>query len=308
MSKLFSLQEKYDLTTIDGGSNFVYSLDEGYKYCKNITQKHYENFPVGSILIPSKVRKHFYAIYAFSRLGDDIADESYDIKATERIELLERMSQLLDEDFRNFSKFNPIFIALNNTIDEYSIPKDTLRKLLIAFRMDVEFRQARTLDDLLLYCSYSANPVGELVLRLFNKYDDSTKYFSDCICTALQLVNFWQDLSRDIPEARYYIPLSFYEKYDLKEINLQNEKNSAKLKDCINELSTITLELFELGKPLTNKLDGRLKAEIVAVWLSGRRILDKVIHLQDSVSEQRPELKKIDFVIIILKTLKQLIC
>ncbi|MCK5742465.1 MAG: squalene/phytoene synthase family protein, partial [Chlorobi bacterium] len=197
---------------------------------------------------------------------------------------------------------NPIFIALRHTTDRHKIPGATLEKLLTAFKRDINFTQARSMDDHLDYCTYSANPVGELVLRIHGAYNSETAVLSDKICTGLQLVNFWQDLSRDIKIGRHFIPKDFMSKFELTKENLFDEKNSTKLKLCLNELYDYSESLFDEGRELIPHLPGfRLKKEIGVTIEGGMRILNKSRSLGSEIIYMRPKLNGIDIASILFR-------
>jgi hydroxysqualene synthase len=171
----------------------VWSVDSAYKYCERIARSHYENFPVGSALVPKPLRKHFHSIYAFARTADDFADEGYDgaYSQEERTGLLNEWRQMLEESAAGRAT-HPIFVALAATRARFDLPFSLFEDLLSAFRQDVVTRRYESFDELLDYCRRSANPVGRLVLLLFGYRDERLHQWSDSICTALQLTNHWQ--------------------------------------------------------------------------------------------------------------------
>lgn len=181
------------------------TVDEAYRHCATIAEKHYENFPVASLLVPKAMRLHLVAIYAFSRMADDVADEG-NAPASERLSALANLRRSL----RNASPEDPVFTALATTIHVCHLPLDTFDRLLDAFTQDVEFVAPSTWEDVLEYCSRSANPVGELFLRLaYAGKEPPAKAIdaSNHICTALQITNFLQDLNIDLERGRAYLPL-----------------------------------------------------------------------------------------------------
>ncbi|MBK9249876.1 MAG: squalene/phytoene synthase family protein [Ignavibacteria bacterium] len=224
----FNTEELLELTTESGGRFSVISLEAAQEFCKKIATSHYENFPVGSILIPKKFRNDFFSVYAFSRVADDIADELASQGQLRQLHALNRFEKLLaDMSVSKVQEGNPIFIALKHTREIRKIPIEPFQNLLTAFKQDVRFQQPVTMHDNISYCQYSANPIGELVLRIFGLWNTKTAPLSNSICTGLQLANFWQDISRDKHNGRIYIPqriLSDYE-FDLKD-NLVNGRNN----------------------------------------------------------------------------------
>lgn len=303
----FSRAELFDLTLHDGGSLGVFTRNEAYAFCEEIATSHYENFPVGSLIIPKKQRPHFYSVYAFARLADDIADELSD-DAEIRLKALDDLENLLKSYIyknENCNKTcNPVFLALEKTIDELQIPPEPFLKLLKAFRQDILFKELITFKDLEKYCENSANPVGELVLRIFGLYNNQTAQYSDAVCTGLQLANFWQDFSIDLPNGRLYIPSDYVKKYDLTKDNLHTVENSAKFSSCLSELLKITDDFFLKGVHLLPFLQNfRLRLEIALTIEGGRMITQKVRGLGREVLFKRPKLTKKDYFSILFRAL-----
>lgn len=302
------IETKYlpEICKSDGGIYKVNSAEKAYDFCKKVTSGHYENFPVGSVLLPPSKRKHFYPIYSFARIADDISDEiGYEYKK-EKIALLEKFDNLLDDQsFLKNTSGNPVFLALSRTLQNTEIPAEPLHKLIKAFKMDADFEYAEDFSDLENYCSYSANPVGEIVLRLFDNYNEKTKVYSDQICTGLQLANFWQDISVDIKKKRVYIPSKVLQKHGLTYKDIFSEKKNEKLKYCLKEIYDYTDIFFNLGTYLIYYVwDFRLKMEIALTVEGGRRILEKSKKLGTDIITQRPKLTKIDFVYALVKSLR----
>jgi len=300
--KKLSLIERITLLTkVNSEVLSTDSIECSYNFCRYIALGHYENFPVGSILIPRDIRKHFYAIYAFSRFADDISDVPDILNNDERLKYLSDFESVLECDVNQTN--NPIFLALFQTIREYDIPIPTLKRLITAFKTDVNFKQAETIEDLENYCSFSANPVGELILRLFDDYNSNTAPLSDKICTGLQLLNFWQDLSLDLKNGRNYIPVSYLKKHSLKMDNLLMNSHP-NLKNCIDELLDITEKHFTGGKFLINFIsDFRLKLELKVIIRAGFYFLKKMKRNSVNLLNERPKLSKIDTLRILLKSL-----
>lgn len=296
------LEEEIKLTKADGTGFDARSLDEAYDFCKSIALGHYENFPVGSILIKSSLRKHFFAVYSFSRVADDLADEpSESVSSEDRIEALNHFEALLASPTEIQ---NPIFLALRDTMSRFSIPREPFSMLVEAFRRDVDFRQAETWVDTIDYCRHSANPVGEIVLRLFGAYSPITAPLSDDICTGLQLVNFWQDFSRDLPNNRFYIPLEILDKYGVTNDTLLLEENEQIQGEIVVEICDFAQSYFDRGKALIWHLDDfRLRMEIAATILGGQAILNKVRASGKSVFAHRPSIGKLEMIGILARSL-----
>jgi len=301
----FSKHEILDLTTENGGSFSTYKLDEAYKFCQVLVNRNYENFPVGSIVIPKNKRKHFFPIYVFSRIADDIADENHGWNKEEKINFLSKLLNLIDESYLGN---NPLFLALNNTCFELNIPKYTFEKLIKAFIMDINFEQPNSLNDILIYCDHSANPIGEFVLRISDEYNPETKLYSDKICTALQLANFWQDFSRDLDNGRNYIPKEILKKNELENLFLEIELKSIKLSCLLQDLLKMTDNMFDEGLLILNHVKSfRLKLELLTIILAGKLVLKKIEKKKTNIFNERIELFKTDFIkIFIIAFLKLL--
>jgi squalene synthase HpnC len=295
----FSPNDLLRLSHPDVGSFAVRSDDEAFAWCRSLARQHYENFPVGSLLIPRHLQPHFYSIYAFSRLADDIADELGNNNKEDKVAALSRLEKMLlgEEDCSQ----HPIFRALHCTMLEKNIPPTPLLKLLTAFRMDSDFRQAASWSDLEWYCQHSANPIGEVVLRLYGFYNDTRASLSDAVCTGLQLVNFWQDFSRDIPNERLFIPQDVLVQFaltakDIHNFHQNHEKISLKIVQnqflpCFNVLFEQTKSYFAHGAALLDTIpDTRLRAELALTIVGGTTILHAAHSLGFDILRKRPRL------------------
>lgn len=274
-------------------------INSSFKYCENIAKNHYENFPVASLLIHKEKRKYINSIYAFARAADDFADE-------ERIEGgKEKRLALLDEwnsklkDCYNEKAYNPIFIALASTVKDCKIPIEPLENLLKAFRQDVVKSRYENFKEVLNYCTNSANPVGRLVLMVFGKHDEEMFKYSDKICTALQLANFWQDVSVDLKKDRIYIPIDDIKNYDYSEEELIKLEYNNNFKELLKFQVNRTDYIFEEGKELIrltgeDKSLNRLTWELKLTWLGGKKILSKIKSSNFDVLSKRPKLSFFD--------------
>lgn len=268
------------------------SLALAYDYCRNVTRAHYENFPVGSVLIPRALRPHVYAIYAFSRIADDFSDEPE--FAENRLAYLEDWEKQLSE-MAAHTPTHPVFLALCHTVKTQRLTPSLLSDLLQAFKLDLTKTHYENDDELLMYCRYSANPVGRLILELFDYRDAQLFAYSDAICTALQLANHWQDLSIDCPKRRFYIPKHRLQIHGVEESDLLTQKETPAFKQLLRELVSWTEELFVSGMPLCSALRSRLRLEIRATILGGMQILNKIKNMDYAVLGERPRLKKRDW-------------
>ena len=206
-------------------------LRHAYEQCRKLARGHYENFIVGSWLLPRPVRHHLAAIYAFARTADDVADEGTDAPAV-RLARLDALEAALEGAYTG-RPAGPIFIALADTVRTFGIPVEPFRRLLHAFRRDVEWREVRTDDELLSYCRGSANPVGHLVLYLFGYRDAARQALSDRICTGLQLANFWQDLGQDVSRGRVYLPTATLERFGIDPATVARGEDTPRLRRCL---------------------------------------------------------------------------
>lgn len=278
-------------------------IDEAHSYCKKVATGHYENFPVGSMLVPKKYRRAIFAIYAFARAADDFADE-IDDKDESRKKLEEWRNYLHLTENGNPPE-NPVFIALSDVFANHPISPYYLELLLDAFVQDTNVHAYQSWDDLLAYCSKSANPVGRLLLELFDLHTPENIDLSDAICSGLQLINFWQDLSVDIPRGRSYIPGDIWFKYT----DLPIESTAIdRIEDrglIISELVDFTRTMYNRGIKLSSILPGRFGFEISLTIYGGEKILNKVENLGDMIFKTRPTLQFSDWINIFLKALSQ---
>ncbi len=297
----FTFEQLSELASAEGGRYAVRTYTEAKEFCTNYAKSHYENFPVASRFIPRKFRNHIAAVYTFARIADDIADENLNVPANIRYELLKKYAVNFKDEKETT---NPVFLALRHTIEKLSLPLTPLDKLLVAFERDIFFRQPETIDDLYDYCTYSANPIGELVLYIFGAYNETTKQKSDSICTALQLTNFWQDLSRDLEKERIFIPSDFLKKYNINNKDLYAKKTSENIGKCLMELIDITEGEFSKGSDLHKHLPVfRFRLEIKASVAGGMAVLNKCRQTAGELLNRRPKLEKWDFFVILVKSL-----
>lgn len=267
-------------------------LQHAFATCTQIARDHYENFPVASLFLPADVRPLVAAIYAFARTADDFADEGERTDA-ERLQALDEWQKNLDACYEGRSD-HPIFIALEEVVRRKQIPKHLLTDLLTAFRMDVTVHRYRTFDDLLFYCKHSANPIGRLVLYVFDDADERTFALSDSICTALQLANFWQDVGIDARKGRLYLPLEDMERFGYTESSLDQGVASAEFRALLKYEVERTKELFEKGKPLLALAPRALRWELTLTWNGGMTILRKIENAGYDVFTRRVTLNPVD--------------
>ena len=240
--------------------------------------------------MPKEKRPLIASIYAFARTADDIADEG-DNSPTTRLQMLDEWERKLDLCYEGVAN-DPVFVALGETVARCGIPRQLLKDLLTAFRMDVTLQRFPTFSDLLFYCKHSANPVGRLVLYIFNDTEERHLTLSDKICTALQLVNFWQDLSVDWPKGRLYLPLEDLERFGYTEADLRAGRTNKPFFDVLACELERTKTLFTAGKPLLSVAAPDLRFELRLTWLGGMSILKKVERLGGQILHRRPVLSR----------------
>ena len=275
-------------------------LEQAYDYCQKLAQSHYENFPVASILLPKRLRKPISVIYAFARTADDFADEG-DASQTERLQQLDSYSQAIQHINNNhYQGSDPIFMALADVIKQHQLPIKLFDDLLSAFKQDVVKSRYANFDEVLDYCTRSANPVGRLLLHLVGQTSEQQLTQSDNVCTALQLINFYQDIEQDYTESdRIYIPQDELAKAGLKEQDLINP-DSQKIAPLIRSLYQRTDRIMADGCELGVHLSGRMGWEVRAMTLGGVFTLDRLMGQDDDGLLNRPRLGRFTFLKILV--------
>lgn len=273
-------------------------LNRAYDYCLQLARSHYENFPVASIALPRDLRRPIAVIYAFARTADDFADEPTRDAVT-RLKLLQAYREQLQQSYQTQTSTDPIFTALGDVITRHELPLNLLDDLLTAFIMDVTTLRYATYSDVMGYCRYSANPIGRLLLHLVNQTDETSLDQSDAVCTALQLINFWQDLAQDYNEnQRIYVPQSEWEKFAVTEPHFRNQLTDEGMRGLMQLQYQRTRELLQRGFPLGATLRGRLGFEIRLTLAAGEKILD-ALDRQTSDVFSRPRLHRRDWLSIL---------
>ena len=257
---------------------------------------HYENFPVASLLVPPKLRRPIKVIYRFARSADDIADEG-DASPGERLAGLNAYRAELDR-IEAGTPQTPLFVALAEVIATYALPIQLFRDLLDAFAQDVVKTRYADYPELLDYCRRSANPVGRLVLHLFGRTEPAHLAQSDCICTALQLINFWQDVAVDWKKDRIYIPQTDFPQFKVSEEDIAQSRWSANWAALMDFEIDRTSALMTRGAPLVHALPGRLGWEIRLTMQGGLRILERIRQVRGNVFTRRPKLGKWDWLVL----------
>lgn len=276
-------------------------LDLTYSKARELASTHYENFPVVSFLIPKHLRNDVAIIYWFARTADNIADEG-DMDSNERLKLLDEFEKSFNDSVSG--KYDCEFSeALAETIKKRNLTAGYFTDLLSAFRQDVTKKRYYDFNEVIDYCTRSANPVGSLLLELFNIREKKAFYFSDKICTALQLTNFYQDTYRDYKKGRIYYPLNEMEQFKLSENLFEKRKINDNLRQLVKYNVDRAQSFFDEGKNLFPYLKGRLKLEIKWTVKGGEAILDKIRLNNYNVLNYRPKLDKNDFFKILIKSI-----
>lgn len=262
---------------------------------------HYENFPVASLILPRSLRRPIAAVYAFARTADDFADEPE--FEGRRLECLNEFGEKL----RNLDQTppdDPLFAPLKEAVNKFHIPVALFFDLLTAFKQDVAVSRYKTFQELLDYCRYSANPVGRIVLHIMGYPAPRFMEYSDQICTALQLTNFWQDLFVDLKKNRIYLPQEDMFRFGYDEAKLTQKMIDQNLKRLMLFEVERTREIFASGRPLCQKIPGRLGWELALTWVGGNAILDQITSQQGNVLSQRPRIGKWEWASLLLKAFK----
>ena len=266
---------------------------------------HYENFPVASFLCPPRLKPAISAIYWFARTADDLADEG---DALPQARLADLAAYRLDlsacmEGGTVSQRWSGVFGGLQPVIDQFALPADLLTDLLSAFEQDVLKTRYASETELLDYCRRSANPVGRLLLHLYDIRDATALKQSDCICTALQLVNFWQDLSVDIPRGRIYLPSENWASHGVDQTQLILLQVNPATTALVTANVNWAVALMQQGAPLVKKVPGRAGWELRLVVQGGLRIAEKIKQLNFATLRQRPKLNAWDAVVMVWRAL-----
>ncbi len=270
------------------------SLESAYRHCEQLARNHYENFPVASWLLPRALRRPIAVIYAFARSADDFADEG-ERSEEERLALLAGYMEKLNAMARGEAGDDPVFIALADVIQRHRLPLQLFHDLLSAFAQDVTKRRYRDFAELLDYCRRSANPVGRLLLHLSGNDSEENLQLSDSICSALQLINFYQDLAQDFDEnGRIYIPQQELDRFTVTSDHFAERSNAKEMVALMRYQVARAREMMERGAPLGRRLKGRFGLEIRFIIEGGLAVIER---LEQCAAEPftRPRLRKGDW-------------
>jgi squalene synthase HpnC len=265
------------------------TLDEAQAYCKRLAESHYENFHVASWFLPKALRPHFHALYAYCRISDDLGDEVGDRSAA--LALLDLWERELDACYEGRTQ-HPVFVALARTIRECSIPKQPFADLLMAFRQDQVVTRYSTMEDVLQYCRYSANPVGRLVLYATGEADEERFQLSDATCSALQLANFWQDVRQDYARGRVYLPQKDMEFFRVSDETIANGVATPAFRGLMRSEVEYARGVFEEGLPLIGMVNRDLGLDLDLFSRGGLEILRAIERQDYDVLSSRPAISK----------------
>jgi squalene synthase HpnC len=268
------------------------TLEQARAYCRRLAETHYENFHVASWFLPKALRPHFHAIYAFCRISDDLGDEVGDPEVA--LALLGRWSEELDACYEGSAQ-HPVFVALRETIHDCGIPKQLFADLLTAFRQDQTVTRYDTMEDVLAYCRYSANPVGRLVLYACGEVEGDVEEkfrLSDLTCTALQLANFWQDVGPDFARGRIYLPQKDMGFFKVNDTIVAEAIATPEFRALIRCEVEYTRALFEEGLPLIGMVNRELAVDLDLFSRGGLEILRAIEQRDYDVLSARPAISK----------------
>ena len=265
------------------------SLEDARAYCRQLARSHYENFSVATWFLPRHLRQHFFNVYAYCRISDDLGDEVGDPALS--LALLDQWEAELDACYHAVPR-HPVFVALAETVRQFDIPQHEFSDLLKAFRQDQAIHRYASFDDLLGYCRFSADPVGHLVLYLCGYRDAERQQLSDFTCTALQLANFWQDIGDDYARGRIYLPLEDLHRFGVEEKQIAAHDNTPAFQELMTFEVARARQWFQRGLPLIAKVDRHLALDLDLFSRGGMEILNAIERQQYRVLGHRPSISK----------------
>lgn len=273
---------------------------EAESYTRWLATHHYENFHVVSFLLPKRLHQDFYNVYAFCRWADDLGDEIGD--TAESLRLLAWWREELEAMYTGRAQ-HPVFVALQGTAQKYDLPQQLFADLISAFEQDQRVTRYADWNELFDYCRCSANPVGRLVLRLCGYADAERDRLSDATCTALQLANFWQDVTVDLEKDRVYLPLDLLARHGYTVADLHAGVFNAAFQNVMRNAVETARKLFLQGLPLVKTVDKRLAFDLDLFSRGGMRVLEKIEQQNYNVLAARPAISKFERVQLLLGSL-----
>lgn len=262
---------------------------EARAYCERLAKSHYENFSVATWFLPARLRQHFYNVYSYCRISDDLGDEVGNPQ--ESLKMLDQWEEELKACYAG-SPRHPVFVALAETVQQFGIPRQEFSDLLVAFRRDQTITRFETFDDVLGYCHYSANPVGHLVLYLGGYSDTERQRLSDCTCTALQLANFWQDVAVDFEKGRIYLPLEDLRRFGVTADDIAARRATPHFLEMMKFEVQRARDWFRRGLPLVKMVSRELAVDLELFSRGGQEILNAIERQGFDVLKQRPVISK----------------
>jgi squalene synthase HpnC len=278
--------------------------EDARNYTRWLATHHYENFHVVSFLLPKELHQDFYNVYAFCRWADDLGDEIGD--TGESLRLLSWWRSELRSMYNGHTA-HPVFVALADTVARFSIPIDPFDRLIRAFEQDQTVTRYRSFDEVFGYCANSANPVGHLVLYLCGYRDAERQNLSDNTCTALQLANFWQDITVDLQKDRVYLPTDLLAEHGYTVEELFNRKFDGRFQAVMRTAVDVADDLFQKGLPLTARVRRRLAVDLELFSRGGMAILEKIRRQDYNVLAQRPSISKLERALLLVRCLPTLL-
>ena len=276
------------------------SLAESQAYCRRLATTHYENFSVATWFLPERLRPHFYSVYAYCRIADDLGDEA--ASSEDALQLLAEWNAELDACFAGHPR-HPAMVALRQTIMACDLPREPFDNLLRAFRQDQAVTRYATFEELLQYCRDSANPVGRIVLYLCGYRDAERQQLSDFTCTALQLANFWQDVVPDFARGRIYLPLDSMQRFGVAEEDIAARNFTPQFARLMDFEVNRAREWFARGRPLAGQVDPGLALDIELFTRGGEEILKAIERQGFDVLRRRPAISRPRKLWLVLSTL-----
>jgi squalene synthase HpnC len=276
------------------------TLEEARAWCRRLAESHYENFHVASWFLPKRLRPHFHSIYAYCRISDDLGDEVGNREQS--LALLDLWQHELDACYRGEAR-HPVFVALAETIRACDIPEQPFADLLVAFRQDQTVTRFQTMDDVLAYCRYSANPVGHLVLYACGYRDAERFRLSDHTCSALQLANFWQDVTVDYEKGRIYFPVADMQRFGVEEATIASRNFTPQFRELMRYEVDYARQMFKQGLPLIQMVDHELAMDLDLFSRGGLEILNAIERQDYNVLRARPAISKTRKVVLLLRAL-----
>lgn len=261
--------------------------EHAFAWCRDFTRAHEENFAVVSWLLPKAIRPHFYSLYSYCRSTDDLGDEA----EGDRLQLLDAWESELRDCYAG-RRAKPLFVALGRTIDQYDIPPEPFERLIEANRIDQRVFRFATYDELLNYCSYSATPVGRMVLYVLGYRDERRQELSDATCTGLQLANFWQDVTVDWGKGRLYLPQEDLARFGISEDDIAARRFTPAFRELMRFEVTRARSLFAKGRELEALVDRRARLDVRLFRLGGEAVLDAIEAAGYDVLKARPAVSK----------------